>query len=171
MAVSNYDDNLVLDDYEPQDKEGIMSIYCKILNKIDPIDKDLLVSASGEEDNQRNDKKKQGIKELIELAEINAKKTGQNMLSDMIQTFMQKFNGEVVLLTNKLAAQGGAEEKKPSYLQFEPEDLVTIDLLKEAEAKIHERANQKFYISLIEVETERYLLPEIKAKMDSFKKL
>ena len=58
MAVSNYDDNLVLDDYEPQDKEGIMSIYCKILNKIDPIDKDLLVSASGEEDNQRIDKKK-----------------------------------------------------------------------------------------------------------------
>ena len=39
------------------------------------------------------------------------------MLGDMIQTFMKKFNGEVVLLTNKLAAkQGGTEEKKPSYL-------------------------------------------------------
>ena len=64
------------------------------------------------------------------------------MLGDMIQTFMKKFNGEVVLLTNKLAAkQGGNEEKKPSYLQFEPEDLVTIEILKEAEAKIHERAN------------------------------
>jgi hypothetical protein len=51
------------------------------------------------------------------MAEINAKKTGQNMLGDMIQTFMKKFNGEVVLLTNKLAAKQGAnEEKKPSYL-------------------------------------------------------
>ena len=76
------------------------------------------------------------------MAEINAKKTGQNMLGEMIQTFMKKFNGEVVLLTNKLAAkQGATEEKKPSYLQFEPEDLVTIEILKEAEAKIHERVN------------------------------
>ena len=49
MAVSNYDDNLVMDDYEPQDKEGIMSIFCKILKTIDPIDKDLM-GGGGEED-------------------------------------------------------------------------------------------------------------------------
>ena len=36
---------------------------------------------------------------------------------EMIQTFMKKFNGEVNLLTNKLAKQGDkVEEKKPSYL-------------------------------------------------------
>ena len=58
MAVSNYDDNLVLDDYEPQDKEGIMSIYCKILHKIDPIDKDLLGTTGGEDHDQGQREKK-----------------------------------------------------------------------------------------------------------------
>lgn len=56
MAVSNYDDNLVLDDYEPQDKEGIMSLYCKILRKIEPIDKDLL-GGTGEEGERKDTKK------------------------------------------------------------------------------------------------------------------
>ena len=76
MAVSNYDDNLVLDDYEPQDKEGIMSLYCKILKKIDPIDKDLIGSSGEDADGEAKVKKKIGIQELIEMAEINAKKTG-----------------------------------------------------------------------------------------------
>jgi hypothetical protein len=35
------------------------------------------------------------------MAEINAKKTGQNKLGEMIQTFNEKFEGEVAVLIHK----------------------------------------------------------------------
>ena len=42
IAVQNYDESIVLSQYEPQDKESLVTQYCDILRSVPPINKELL---------------------------------------------------------------------------------------------------------------------------------
>ena len=46
VAVQNYDENITLDQYEPQDKESLVTQFCEILRTVQPINKELLGGTS-----------------------------------------------------------------------------------------------------------------------------
>ena len=54
-AVQNYDDNIVMREYEPQDKEALMTSYCEILRKVEGINKDILGKDPSKEDKEKED--------------------------------------------------------------------------------------------------------------------
>lgn len=53
--------------------------------------------------------------------------------------------------------------------QHQQKDIVIMELLKAAEAKYHARVRQKFNLRLIQNQVEKFLLPQIKGRIDSFK--
>ena len=42
IAIQNFDDNMVLSTYDPQDKVSLFNVFCEILVKVPPIDKEAL---------------------------------------------------------------------------------------------------------------------------------
>ena len=41
FQISNFDESLVLNQYEPQDAGSLRTMYCNILKQIQPVDRDL----------------------------------------------------------------------------------------------------------------------------------
>ena len=52
VAVQNYDENIVLSQYEPQDKESLVTQFCEILREVNPINKELLGTRVNKGDKQ-----------------------------------------------------------------------------------------------------------------------
>jgi|TARA_B110000285_G_scaffold104388_1_gene118812 hypothetical protein len=114
IAVQNYDESIVLSQYEPQDKESLVTQYCDILRSVSPINKELLgAGAKGGEPQDMNGGQggddggadaagnQGGIAEFIDSTATNARRKADYKISDMIQDFKTKLDVEVRNLQNK----------------------------------------------------------------------
>jgi len=116
VAVQNYDENIVLDQYEPQDKESLVTQFCEILRTVQPINKELLGTRVNKGEKQEmgagqgagNDggpgsqqNAPGGMADFIESTATNARRNAEYKISDMIQDFKSKLEVEVGNLVNK----------------------------------------------------------------------
>lgn len=176
IAMQNFDLSIVQDQYEPQDKESVMTEYCNILK--------ILESQGGNEKSSKTkDGKNQGKKEydnMFDFIEAAAEKSAsQNELSARIQDFNRKLQIEVqniqvreVQAEKKRVEQKGNKEKtdewdwwglddeaiekgkglkeKKRARMIKDTDTAVFELIKEAEKKVHQRIRQKYNLMLIQ---------------------
>lgn len=148
IAIKNFDENIVISQYEPLDKESLVTQFCEILKAAPQINKELLGSSGKDnpQDSAANNasghggkgSSQSGMKEFIEQTEIYAKRNSMYLLSEMLHKFRNKMEVEIKNLQNKLLIMGSEEgqaEKRP----VDCEQEIYLQLLQKAEEKYHER--------------------------------
>lgn len=126
--MQNFDLNIVESQYEPQDKESVMTEYCNIL-------KILETQSGNEKSSKAKDGKNQGKKEhknMFDFIEAAVEKSAsQNELSARIQDFKRKLQIEVQNLQvremqaeKKRAAAKGNKEKTDEWDWWRLDDEV-----------------------------------------------
>ena len=120
----------VVESYDPEDKESLMSTYCDVLRKIKPLDPN---------------------KSLIEQIKFNkgnkkqAKATDKEDVNSKIDEFTDQFNRETQLeVVKKMKSNKDAEEELDAEdQQKEAERKILQEILLRAEEKINERIEHK----------------------------
>lgn len=192
LAVQNYSECIVLSQYEPEDKQGLMVQYCELLKLIDISDPNQPKGGQDGEEQTHNN-----MYEFIDACENIAKKKQKYKLSERIQYFRKKLEGEVQNIQVKEALQWtrmneadeagqtknnqmewfGVDDSKLDPKQraqkqeqtIRDTDTAVYELIKQAETKLHQRILQKFNLLLIDNEIKRCLMPQIQSRIDYFK--
>jgi len=99
IAVTNYDSNLVLSEYEPQVKQSLATLYSNMLKAIDVDGNPSKEKASGKKKeaappmNQNNNYK--CIDDYIDAAKTVARRQQEYLVETQIQDFQKKLHVEV----------------------------------------------------------------------------
>lgn len=95
IAVQNFDQSIVRSQYEPQDKQALMTQYCDILKLIDVNPSKDKSAPSKDKGGEKKPQMHEHMSSFIDAAAYVARKQQQYEVSQKIQDFKRKLNIEV----------------------------------------------------------------------------